>query len=353
MYNSQYFIFFNCLIKSTLLTILCLTFDVHLFYQKKDWKSHKFFCKEAINAKPNTKKKPQAQSSRPATTATDSIPKEKLLPKKPLDTWEAMIQITKRMEKEFISLYTDFGKFFGDYWKAMSQTKQESLLMRATNNTIHSKSLPMKLLSKELITRKPSLCSFELSVETLCSKSKNGDLTLLHEMSKWAKDPKGTFEQTCRLVQGMRDKDIIPDMFSGMHALVQTTPFFEGEEGIMIIRSDAPDHVKSDYRTKINQGKMLDASSAWYVLKRKEYHLSLFIKLFNIYQVSCRRQLPQNPYERVKGCVHCHRSCEDSVSAKQCLVCKASWFCCEGCKREASHSKCPIGSECDSAVIFE
>jgi hypothetical protein len=96
-----------------------------------------------------------------------------------------------------------------------------------------------------------------------------------------------------------------------------------------------------------------DASISIYIFKRKINILSLFSKLFDVYQlINVRRMLAIHPYERLKGCAHCRQTCETEEAVKW-DICTASWWCCQGCREASEHGRnCPHGGPMDSAVLF-
>lgn len=148
-----------------------------------------------------------------------------------------------------------------------------------------------------------------------------------------------------------RNRGIFPDLFNGKLAFVR--PPSEGEllGAPYVFSATAPASTMHEFRQHIEQGRLYDASAVQFTMSRKIFSLSLFVKLFDEFQIKVRRVLPSYPYERLMGCGHCSRSCQAEI-AKVCSTCKVSWFCSKGCMTAAGHMRCPLGGQQDIKVMF-
>ena len=252
-----------------------------------------------------------------------------------------------------------YGKGFSEWWNAKNQGGKMGLLMNVTHSSIPLKELPEGEIRRLLGQPNPlmSRALYDYNVQSLCSTCDcDGNVDhlngrLLHEMAEWAINTEKKDQQNIDLSIECRNKGIFPDLFNGNVAFVM--PPDEGElmGSPNVFNNKAPESEVNEFRELIEQGHLYDASAVQFAVSRKIFSLSLFVKLFDEYQVQVRRVASKNPYERLVGCRHCDRSCEAETS-KFCSTCKVSWFCCRGCMAAAGHMRCPLGGEQDIKVIF-
>ncbi len=278
----------------------------------------------------------------PAQTTESDVAQEKL------DQWSCNIMLAQRLATEFSAVYQKYGKGFSEWWDAKDQSEKKDLLVDVTYSSIPLKEVSEREITRLLGQRNPmmSRALYDYNVQSLCL---NG--SLLHEMDEWANNTEKKHQQDIELSIEYRNRGIFPDLFNGKVAFVM--PPDEGEllGSPNIFNDSAPESEVEEFRQLIEQGQLYDASAIQFAVSRKIFSLSLFVKLFDEYQVQVRRVPSNNPYERLIGCRHCDRSCQTETS-KVCSTCKVSWFCCRGCMTAAGHMHCPLGGEQDIKVIF-
>ena len=279
---------------------------------------------------------------KPTQTTENDVAQE------PLDQWTCNILLADRLATEFVAVYKMYGKGFSEWWAAKHPGIKRDLLLDVTHSSIPLKMVPEEEISRLLGQPKPlmSRALYDYNVQSLCSNGR-----LLHEMAEWAENTEKKDQENIDLSIQCRNSGVFPDLFKGIVAFVM--PPSEGElmGSPNIFNNSAPDSEVNEFRELIEQGHLYDASAVQFAVSRKIFSLSLFVKLFDEYQVEVRRVSSRNPYERLIGCRHCDRSCQAETS-KVCSTCKVSWFCCRGCMAAAGHIRCPLGEEQDIKVIF-
>jgi len=119
-----------------------------------------------------------------------------------------------------------------------------------------------------------------------------------------------------------------------------------------MLSQTAPPEVVQKYKTWAEAGVVQDFSAATYAGVRRLFSLGLFIKLFDLYQEQERHFEPKNPYARLMGCNACHQTAE-GIGATRCKKCKATGWCCNGCRMTTSHGEsCPHVGPCTVGVTF-
>mmetsp|Transcript_20244 Transcript_20244/g.44025 ORF Transcript_20244/g.44025 Transcript_20244/m.44025 type:complete len:245 (+) Transcript_20244:446-1180(+) len=243
----------------------------------------------------------------------------------------------------------------------MNLNKKKKLLLDLTCCSIPLKEPTPQDISESLSRQSPvmSRALFEYNIRTLCGTCECAgnchycNERLLHEMADWAVMPDEKDKENIKVSTERKNSGTFPDLFHFHGKLAFVAPATEG--GIMaapfVCTTNTPAAEVQRFEEYMASGLVLDASAAQYAICRKIYSLSLLVKLFDEYQVKVRRTLPINPMERLTGCRHCNHSCQEG-SSKQCSVCKASWFCCDGCMVAAGHKRCPLNQECESKAIF-
>ncbi len=264
------------------------------------------------------------------------------------DQWTSNILMAKRLETEFSAVFKMYGKGFSEWWSAKNQGEKKDLLIDVTHASIPLNEVPKEEITRLLGQPSPmmSRALYDYNVQSLCSNGR-----LLHEMDEWATNAEKKDQQNIDLSIEYRNKGIFPDLFNGNVAFVMPP-----DEGELIgppnmFNNTAPESEVNEFRELIEQGHLYDASAVQFAVSRKIFSLSLFVILFDEYQVQVRRVASKNPYERLVGCRHCDRSCQADTS-KFCSTCKVSWFCCRGCMAAAGHMRCPLGVEQDMKVMF-
>ncbi len=315
-------------------------------------------------AKSSAPKEPK--ESKESKVSTPSVPcktpqaSEDRVAKEPLNPMEGNVSAAKRLHSELCKLYDDHGKLFADWWKGMNRKEKTEILKDITYDSLHDTKPPFEEVARDLYGGKNlSRALFEYNIENLtgpceCDKSCEHycNERILHEMADWTTNFSRKEEMEFYLCNVLRNKMYFPDLFDGKLALV--TPKEDGGFGEALVFDDsAPEDVKQKYKDLIVDGSLYDASVAQYITSRKVHSIRLLVKLFDEYQIIIRRCPSPYSVERLLGCRHCNRSCEDTASSKNCPTCKVAWFCCLGCMIAEGHETCPIGKECDSKVVFQ
>jgi len=332
--------------------------------QKADWKSHKEFCKTVSKQEEKAKSTTSTTSPKPSSidvSGKSTQSREDRAAKEELDSMEGNVGAAKRLHTELCKLYKEHGNLFADWWKGMSRSKKVAILKDVTYNTLYDTKPSFEEVRRDLSGNSPNLSRvlFEYNIKNLVGSCKcTGSCghyyneTILHEMADWTTHLSRKEEMELHLCNLMKKQGHYPDLFGGNVAIV--LPKEDGGFGDpMVFTDDAPDEVKQEYKDLIMNGSLYDASVAQFLVSRKVHSIRLLVKLFDEYQIAIRRCPTSNSVERLMGCRHCSRSCEDATFSRQCSTCKVAWFCCLGCMIAAGHETCPMGVECDSKVMFQ
>ena len=237
----------------------------------------------------------------------------------------------------------------------MGVSERKRIMTYVTDDTISLSEIPRpeiaKMLRDEGRGRGMSAALFDYNVESLCGSEKS-EGKLIEEMKEWANNPEKKDEENIQISTALRSEGIFPDMFQGKLAFVTPPTKDEVLGKPMVFNETCPPEEVLQFRDYIEQGMLYDASAAQYAISRKVLALSLFAKLFDEYSLRVRRIPAIHPMERLNGCNHCNRSCQEE-SAKQCQVCKTCWFCSQGCMVAAGHVPCPHNKEYESKANFK
>lgn len=322
--------------------------------QKADWKSHKVFCKQAVQKiEAVSVSKPTADMKSPGPAKT------------PISEENGHARACVRMQDELRKLFAEHGERFGDWWHEKNPKQKKDMLMDVTNNTIPQRKVPLEEITTQM-AYKPSRCLFEYDVETLigecgCSKDERCEHhhtdRLLHEIFTRAVRPECSGGYDYNMCKMMVDQSTFPNLFPGMLAIIKPQAGggperFDLEP--MVYSPSAPKDVIDRTKNFIASGAVKEACPAFYELRRNVYALGLLVKIFDTYQEQVRRGLPEQPYERLMGCTSCKQTCEGTDTIK-CNTCKVVYWCCSGCKDQdatAHGKKCPHGKPCDSKALF-
>jgi hypothetical protein len=296
---------------------------------------------------------------------TEPIEVASFIPKTPISEISGNARTVARMTKELRKLYTDFGQGFADWWHQKTAPEREALLLDVTNNTLQHK-FPSAMqiradLDKGIMARACFQCCVEIAVGP-CGCAKDDALTkvhhfpdrLLHELYSRTMTTETADAFDLAACTSMRETGVFPDMFPDVAIVMPNMS--EGPEkddvDVMVFTSAAPSAEKEKFKEMIANGLARDASTVIYLMTKKLYWLQLLVKLFDTYQYKVRRAVPANPIERLRGCDHCHQTCEDD-EAIRCKTCEITWWCCQGCMEATSHgSKCPIGVPSEAKILF-
>jgi len=291
-------------------------------------------------------------SPEPKISPGDSVAKT------PLAGTTARSRTVKRMESELGELYQEHGKAFASWWHAKTENERKKMLLFVTYDT-----MPLKRPSLDEIRRDLSgsptqaRALFEYSVDSLIGQCKceegcnhyHNDM-ILHEIFGRTISREDEAQSDWKISISMKESGIFPELYPGPLAFIAP----DGEGGMgepMVFTNEAPGAVIKEWKERVKEGHVIDASIGTFMLSRKFHSLAVLIKLFDSYQEEVRRCVPKNPYERLLGCQYCHRSCEGD-DAIRCNICRLSWFCCGGCMDADGHKKCPQKGACDSKVVF-
>ncbi|GFH52501.1 hypothetical protein CTEN210_08977 [Chaetoceros tenuissimus] len=332
--------------------------------QVKDWKEHKSYCKIATTKSEEEKDAIDQPSVRLDPLKNLSLGEkapnpEDLKAKEPLDQIVSASHATYRLLQALRKLDSAYGKFFAKWWHGLKPKQRENALLEVTNKTLARNQVSFKFVATALNNNPGSGHGlFEYNIETLSGKcecagacSHHFDDFLLHEVHEWVNNTNARVQEHLELVSDLKKRNIFPDLFQGeLSIMVPEEDGWRMNEP-MAFTDACPKDEKDKYYKYIEEGKVLDGSVGLYTIFRRNHALGLLIKLYDKYQHDVRRVISTYPYEAIMGCNHCGRSCE-SDSAVNCKTCVIGWFCCQGCMNAANHKRCPVGIQCDSAVIF-
>jgi hypothetical protein len=287
------------------------------------------------------------------------------VPKTPISEISGNARAVSRMENELRKLYTEFGHGFADWWHEKTVQEREALLLDTTNNTLPRKlPYPMQVradLEKGIMARACVDCCVEIAAGP-CVCAQDQDLTkihyypdrLIHEL--YSRTITGEQAEAFDLAscKSMREAGVFPDLFPDLAIVAPNTS--EGpakfDIDVSVFNNACPPNEKDEFKKMIADGLVQDASTVIYLTTKKLFWLQLLVKLFDTYQYTVRRVIATNPLERLRGCDHCHQTCEDQ-DAVRCKSCEITWWCCQGCVKATSHGrKCPIGKPAESKIIF-
>jgi tetratricopeptide (TPR) repeat protein len=326
--------------------------------QRSDWKSHKVFCGMTSS------KAAAAPQPRPASK-TEPTEVKPAAPKTPISEISGNARAVSRMENELRELYTEFGQGFADWWHEKTVQEREALLLDTTNNTLPRKlPYPMQVradLEQGIMARACFDCCVEIAAGP-CVCAQDQDLTkihyypdrLIHELYSRTITAEQAEAFDLASCKSMRTAGVFPDLFPDLAIVAPNTS--EGpakfDIDVSVFNNACPPNEKDEFKKMIADGLVQDASTVIYLTTKKLFWLQLLVKLFDTYQYTVRRVIATNPLERLRGCDHCHQTCEDQ-DAIRCKSCEITWWCCQGCVKATSHGrKCPIGKPSKSKLLF-
>jgi len=294
-------------------------------------------------------------------------------PKDPIDETTGHARASVRMESELQALFSEHGKNFSEWWHLRSPGQRKTLLLEATNNTLPLKKLTHVEIRRALESGIMSRCLVHYNIQNLVGRCDctvaNGKSpgksdcrhiyndTMLHEIYLRVAKAKETEEDEYFKCYALRNEGTFPNLIPGKQAYTQISKHNQGPKKYdmgetTMLSQKAPPEVVQRYKMWAEAGVVQDFSAAMYASIHRLFSLGLFIKLFDLYQEQERHFAPKNPYERLMGCSACHQTAE-GIDATRCKKCKATWWCCSGCRMTTSHGEsCPHDGPCTIGVTF-